>query len=219
MAWQRIKLTRQHSYEGLSFRKSGLYWNANFIKNNRLEKHTDIEFHRNDEDPYVLGFTFHESETPASLSLQKSARGKNSNGRTVKAAALRKTNKLIDAECKSESDPFPISYDKHNKIFYIVLRPNFVNKIKFSEVNRLPTDLKGIYRYLDETNSIIYIGKGVIRQRAEQDERKEWGVKFIEYAVIESDDDALEWESHYIEEFRQDHGFLPSFNRIRGVSK
>jgi len=218
MAWQKIKLTRQHSYDGLSFRKSGLYWNANFIKNNRLEKHTDVEFHRDDDNPYLLGFTFHESQTQASLSLQKAGRDTNSNGRTVKAAALRKANKLIDAECKSESDPFPISYDKHHKIFYIELRPNFVNKIKFSEIQRLPADLKGIYRYLDKENSIIYIGKGLIRQRAEQDERKEWGVNVVEYAEIESDEDAFDWESHYIEEYRQNNGFLPTFNRIRGVS-
>tara|TARA_X000000368_G_C22931316_1_gene667746 strand:+ start:149 stop:814 length:666 start_codon:yes stop_codon:yes gene_type:complete len=218
MAWQKIKLTRQHNYDGLSFRKSGLYWNSSFIKNNRLEKHTDIVFHRDDENPYLLGFTFYHEQVAGSLSLQKSGRDNNTIGRTVKASALRKANNLIDAECRSESDPFPISYDKHNKIYFVELRPNFGNKIKFSDLNKLPSDLKGIYRYLDGSNSVIYIGKGFIRARAQQDDRENWGIKIIEYAVIESDSDALEWESHYIDEFRQNNGYLPSFNRIRGHS-
>jgi len=218
VVWRAIKLTRQHNYDGLSFRRSGLYWNSNFINNNRLEDYKHVEFHRNDENQYRLGFKFHHKPTKASLSLQKSGRDTNSKGRTVKASALRKINTFINAECKSESDPFEIFYDKFEQIFYVELRPNFANKIKFSDIDKLPKDLKGIYRYLDEKNLVIYIGKGAIRDRTQQVERKEWGIRFVEYAAIDSDKEAHDWESHYLDEFLQDNGFLPSFNRIRGQS-
>ncbi|MEK9698922.1 MAG: hypothetical protein VW270_24310 [Candidatus Poseidoniales archaeon] len=219
MVWHKINLKKQqHDYDGLSFRSGGLSWNSRFIKNNRLEKHTHVEFHRDDDNPYLLGFTFHHEATEASLALQKAGRDTNSMGRTVKATALKNANSLIAAECKSNNDPFEISYDKHHKIFFVELRPNFSNKIKLTDVNSLPKEIKGIYRYLDDDKSIIYIGKGAIRARAQQDDRKDWDIKFIEYEVIESDDEAYKWESYYINEFRQNTGYLPTFNRVAGHS-
>ena len=115
---------------------------------------------------------------------------------------MKNANSLIAAECKSNNDPFEISYDKHHQIFFVELHPNFSNKIKFTDVNSLPKEIKGIYRYLDDEKSIIYIGKGAIRARARQDDRKDWDIKFIECEVIESDEEAYKWESHYINEFR-----------------
>ena len=219
MVWSTVKIKRQHDYEGISFRNSGLYWNAKFITAKRLENFTDVEFKRDSDNPFLLGFTFHKSPTKASLQLQKAGRGDNSAGRMVKASALRKFDRLIDAECKSKADPFPILYDKYNQIYYVELRPNFTNKIRYADMGSLPSDIKGIYRYKDRQNSIIYIGKGNIKERALQEERRNWSIESIEYGVVDDDEQALEWESHYIDEYRQNNGYLPPFNRVRGQSK
>ena len=133
---------------------------------NKLDEFTDVEFKRDSDNPYLLGFTFYKSPTKASQQLQKAGRGNNAGGRMVKASGLRKFDRLIDVECKSKSDPFPIPYDKHNQIYWMELRPNFTNKIRYPDIGNLPSDIKGIYRYKDRQNSILYIGKGNIKERA-----------------------------------------------------
>ena len=132
----------------------------------RLEDFTDVEFKRNSDNPYLLGFTFHKSPTKASQQLQRAGREDNYGGRMVKASALRKFDRLIDTECKSKSDPFPALYDKHYQIYYVKLRPNFTNKIRYADIGSLPSDIKSIYRYKDRQNIILYIGKGNIKERA-----------------------------------------------------
>ena len=108
---------------------------------------------------------------------------------------------------------------KYNQIYYVELRPNFTNKIRNADIGSLPSDIKGIYRYKDRQNSIIYIGKGNIKERALQEERRNWSIESIEYGVVDDDEQALEWESHYIDEYRQNNGYLPPFNRVCGQSK
>ena len=218
MAWTKIKMKRQHNFPAISFRNSGLYFNSIFMEQNRLEDCTAIDFHRDDENPFKLGFTFHLKETSTSLSLVSAGRDKGSKGRTVKASALRAANKIIDAECKIGGDPFEIQYDKFAKIYFVELRPNFNIKIKLEAATRLPNHIKGIYRYLNSDKQIIYIGKGVVKDRILQNERSDWGIEVVEYSVIEDEALAFEWESYYINEHIETFGSRPIHNKISGKS-
>jgi len=219
MAWSKIKLKRQYKFPGLTFRKSGLYFNSEFISVNRLEDHIAVEFYRDDEDQYRLGFNFFLDETPSSLSILRAGSDKNSNGRTVKASALRSTYGIIDAECKLSGDPFPIQFDKFDKIFFVELKPNFNIRIKWSEIKKMAGDITGIYRYLDREKRIIYIGKGNIKERASEVGRKDWDVEYVEYSTVEDSKTALEWESYYIDEHIEQFGYKPTYNKVRGVGR
>ena len=216
MAWTNMKLKRQHSYPGLSFRTSGLYFNSEFITANKLENSWNVEFLRNDDNPYMLGFRFFEQETALSLTLSSSGRDKGTKGRTLKANTLRTDHKIVGVECKLASDPFPIVWDKVERLYYVELRPNFNIRIKWNDINQISDDASGIYRYLDREKTVQYIGKGNIRSRAAEPERRDWNVEHVEYSIIDDDQIAFEWESFYINEHIERFGYKPVFNRIRG---
>ena len=85
-------------------------------------------------------------------------------------------------------------------------------------VNKINDEARGIYRYIDKSDQILYIGKGLIKQRASDAERANWGIDKIEYSVIEDENKALEWESYYIDLYVTTNGLRPPFNRIKGHS-
>ena len=211
-----MRLKRQHSYQGLSFRTSGLYFNSEFMSANKLENFWHVEFLRNDDNPYMLGFKFYEEETSMSLGLSSSGRDKGTKGRTLKANSLRADHKIVGVECKLNSDPFLIVWDKVEKLYYVELRPNFNIRIKWDDIKKISNEVSGIYRYLDREKAIQYIGKGNIRSRAAEPERQEWGVEYVEYSILEDDQTAYEWEGFYINEHIEKFGYKPIYNRLRG---
>lgn len=105
--------------------------------------------------------------------------------------------------------------------WYIRLMPAFEESIVAAEIKALPSSVNGIYRYLggDDGREIVYIGKGLIKDRFRQEaERKRWGIHRIEYSVIEDDTQAYEWERWWIERYKRQHnGLRPRFNRVDGL--
>ncbi len=102
----------------------------------------------------------------------------------------------------------------------ITLSPSFENIVQRSESNKIPQNVIGIYQYIHNGN-IVYIGKGEIRNRLNSEERKDWEFNTIEYSEIKgSDSAALEWESFWIEKFKdKNKGHLPKYNLISGKTK
>ena len=102
---------------------------------------------------------------------------------------------------------------KDGKKQIITLRPVFENSIKRENSSKIPSDIKGIYRYIDE-GKIVYIGKGSIKDRLKEDQREEWKFDTIEYSLIDNDDEQFEWEHYWIEEFKKgNNNFLPAYNK------
>ena len=105
--------------------------------------------------------------------------------------------------------------------WYIRLMPAFEESLAPSEIKALSSDLKGIYRYLggDDGQEIVYIGKGDIKGRFQQESvRKNWGVHRIEYSVIGDDQQAYEWERWWIERHKKEHnGRRPRYNKVDGL--
>ena len=225
MAFRKVSLDRIPSAEEvLSITKSGLYFGAEFIKNNNLTEKLSVGFYLDDEEPYKLGFEFYESSGENNtLILVSSGRGRyTSNGRTVKAGELIAKNKILQAiqnEPNKNNRLFPIKKERQSNIYFVILRPSFEFNIPFSKKNQIDDDLIGIYRYKDDNDKVIYIGKGYIKARASSPERKDWGIKAIEYSILTSDNDCLRWEDHYLTSFQNEYGTLPLFNRILGHSE
>ena len=224
MAIRPITLEKtMNTEEVLTISKSGINFSAVFMKNNNLTQMESIGFFMNDQDPFWFGFKFYDNAGASStLALMKSGRGDNvSNGRTVKATELFNKNKVLKAIQKLEtkhSRIFEVLYDKFEKCFYVLLRPSFEHSTNPENIASVQSDVKGIYRYFDHENKIIYIGKGNIRERLNTPERSDWGINKIEFSIIEDNDSMYKWESYYLEIFQNEHGRLPIFNRIKGHS-
>lgn len=104
---------------------------------------------------------------------------------------------------------------KRENIWIIQLCPAFENRIPRDEVNRIG-DVKGIYRYLLR-EEIVYIGKGNVKQRAGDGERKEWEYDTIEYSEVENEEDQYRWEYFWIEYYKdKNFRLLPYYNKVSG---
>jgi hypothetical protein len=225
MAIKEVVLERIPSQDSVLYiNKSGISFSASFIKKEKLETAEGVKFFVDDEDPYYLGFVFtSDSSAPNTLSLMASGRSKGgSAGVTIKAAELINKSIVLKSIQKMPNKldrTFEIIFDKQQKIYSILLRPNFEVTVNWSDKNRIPDSFSGIYRYLDINGQTLYIGKGKIKARALSPERTQWGVSRIQYSVIESDDKSYYWENYYLERFVSINGARPPFNVIMGKSE
>jgi hypothetical protein len=81
----------------------------------------------------------------------------------------------------------------------------------------IPSDVRGIYRYLRESGETVYIGRGEIRKRLSQPERQEWDFDRVEYSVVADPDQQVRWEDYWITRFKEaNKGKLPIYNKISG---
>ena len=225
MAIKEVVLERIPSQDSVLYiNKSGISFSASFIKKEKLEAAEGVKFFVDDEDPYYLGFIFtSDSSAPNTLSLMASGRSKGgSAGVTIKATELINKSIVLKSIQKMPNKldrTFEIASDKQQKIYFILLRPNFEVTVNWSDKNRIPESFSGIYRYLDNNGQTVYIGKGNIKSRASSPERTEWGVAKIQYSVIDSDEKSFYWENYYLERFVSTNGARPPFNVIMGKSK
>jgi|TARA_B110000114_G_C15011716_1_gene365080 hypothetical protein len=200
--------------------KSGISFSAAFIKGKKLHTMASVGFFIDDNDSYKLLFKLYDEEgLPNTLVLLKSGRGGVSYGRTVKAQELFSKNRVLSSIQKlttKSSRTFDIKFDKFDGYYFISLRPSFENFVLVGNSSSLPSSANGIYRYLDKSGDVIYIGKGNIKSRLQSTERKTWGINKIEYSILNSEDDSFKWESFYIDEYQNQFGLLPTFNRISG---
>ena len=226
MAIKEVVLERIPSQDSVLYiNKSGISFSASFIKKEKLEAAEGVKFFVDDVDPYFLGFVFtDDSNSPNTLSLMASGRGKKgtSAGVTIKATELINKNNVLKSiqSLPNKADrTFEISFNKQQKVYSILLRPNFEVTVKWSDKNRIPDSFSGIYRYLDSNGQTVYIGKGNIKSRASSPERTEWGIAKIQYSVIDSDEKSFYWENYYLERFVSTNGAKPPFNVIMGKSE
>lgn len=203
--------------------KSGISFSAAFIRKHNLIKVEGVKFFLDDEDPYYLGFRFFESVSePNTLSLVATGRSKGgSAGYTVKASELMRRNPVIAkvSQFKAKLDrTFEAKLDKRDALFFVQLKPCFENAVSWEAKSSIPPQIKGIYRYLNKDNQVIYIGKGDVRARADSPERREWQIRRIEYSEISDENASFFWEEHYISRHQSDFGSKPLFNMVSGHS-
>jgi excinuclease UvrABC nuclease subunit len=78
----------------------------------------------------------------------------------------------------------------------------------------VPSEATGIYRYKDKTGQIIYIGRGNIKNRLAEPERKEWNIETVEYSEITDQKDQITWEKYWLDDFKNNsNGKLPYNNK------
>jgi hypothetical protein len=205
--------------EVMTVNKSGLAWGAKFVRNNELQNMASISFHVDDEDPYWLGFTFHDEENVRGALMVSNRR--NSANLSLKAGLLFKTHSVLRKIQKIEDYSqrvFPINFDKKTKIYYVEMRPCFESSLAIESIGKISDDLIGIYRYLYK-NEIVYIGRGNLKERSSSRERDDWQADRFEYSALSNKEECVTWEGYYIDKFLEAEGRLPIYNLVAGKGR
>ena len=189
-----------------------------------LEKCISVAYLFDRKDPYKIGFKFYDhADNPEARMISGKGTSRNSTNNTASAGTLFSNNPILQkiAAKKNRGDRvFFVHRDTDDPdIFFIKLRPEFEKFVNAEDISIISKNYKGIYRYKNSGNKVIYIGKGLIKNRLQSTERKTWGIHKIEYSILNSEDDSYKWESFYLDEYQNQFGMLPPFNRISGHSQ
>lgn len=216
MALVKFKKTRTVSdVPQVSIRQGRFHYNATFGRLADLEKKKSVVYHldavkreihfqflgqSSDEDAYTL-------ENRGGVAKCRSA-----------ATDLIKKNIWIRSVATKNNDSLKSFEARREKSFWVIrLCPAFEYSLSKNDLGSLPSDARGIYKYLNIDGATVYIGKGVIRARAQDPERIDWNFETIEYSLIDSESDQFEWEAFWIDRYLDDHaGELPAYNRQGG---
>ena len=231
MQWIEISPGNGQKSSGCSanFSSSGINFNATFCSQ-YLPEETWVRFVRDELDPYFLGIKVFNHKADNTNKLQPSSSDENCNGKTHKLLRLRTNFEVYEAACSEGRKDVPIWFCEKKEIFFVHLRPDFQNTIKFSRRTEIPGAARGIYRYLDQAGDVLYIGSGRIKKRAmKQKKRKKWNIADIQYTEItprdfgdktEAEDAARELayfaETCHLWEHKHDHGEYPPRNKNGG---
>ncbi len=203
-----------HKESYISIRPGTVAFNSEFVKMAELEKYKRVTVFI-DSKNYIIGFQFHNNEKdPDSFTLYSDSKTKST--RNISNQQIIKSNKWIKAILKFEDTllkRFKPEFDNIKKMWIIHLIPPFENKV--SNISKIPSEKKGIYRYLKD-DEIVYIGKGIIKSRANSPERTTWEFDTIEYSIVEDPDKQAYWESYWLDRFVEENNRLPLYNKLSG---
>jgi hypothetical protein len=170
-----------------------------------------------------MGFEFHTEEREHAFTLchQSSARrGEKRRGMQCTAAGIYARYDWI-----KKVSTLPTNKDRRflpkleGKWWVIQLCPAFEEK-RDRRSRDIPSDAEGIYRYKQDDDEIVYIGRGQIKKRLSSPEREDWDFSIVEYSVVNDPDDRIEWEDYWIERFKEENnGKLPFYNRVSGTKR
>jgi len=212
MTWIKIKRTIPTSDEPIiSLNNNRFSYNVIFYKIAELAKFNFVTYFV-DFGTRKIGFEFTIEENADSFKLIKNEK-KEHYSQSVEIFKIPWIQKVSKEKSICRFRPI-----KEGKKWVITLIPAFDNIVKRSDYLKIGSDLKGIYRYL-LNDKIVYIGKGNIRDRLNEPQRKEWNFEIIEYSIIDDVNEQFEWESFWIESYKNENdGYLPSYNLIAGKS-
>ena len=214
-----IPITATVYKEYVSLTKSGILFSSQFMDNNKLLKKQSVYFYKDDQDPYSFGCEFFDDRDEGHFAIIRTGR----NPRTTNRTAMTGGHSFINAtpilykiakgkNSRRSESRFEIRYDNKEKLYVFKVQPSFENS---SDLAGIP-EIKGIYRYLDNKNRIIYIGQGNIKQQAKQDYRKNWQIKKIEYSEVTDADFRKNLETYYLDTFEEENGRLTKYNLVSG---
>ncbi|MFC1603915.1 hypothetical protein ACFL5F_02710 [Planctomycetota bacterium] len=222
MGWEVVK--RQDSFQGsnrpfIRISKAHIAFNAVFSRIAELDLSKRVTIYADTENR-KLAFEFHTDEKPDSLALSPSSSSKKGDKRCgYFCAALGVVNQYswveavtrLPANDKRFYDP-----KKESGKWVLQLCPAFEIK-RARESAKIPSDAKGVYRYLREDGEIVYIGRGEIKKRLSSPGRDEWDFDTIEYSLLEDPDQQIYWEDYWLEKFKNINQKLPVYNKVSGA--
>jgi len=225
VAWE--KVTRDDRYLGsdkpfISVNPHHFGFNAMFVRMADLGPDKRVTIYA-DPDNLRLGFEFHTSkEDPASFKLgyqSASTAGEKRKGMQSTSFGLVRKYPWVKSVTKLPTRDRRFQATQEGRLWVIQLCPAFEEK-RARESADIPTDARGIYRYVREGGEVVYIGRGEIRKRLTSPEREDWDFDVVEYSIVENPDLQVKWEGYWLEMYREEHkGERPFYNRVSGKSE
>ncbi|MBI3586604.1 MAG: hypothetical protein HY088_05705 [Ignavibacteriales bacterium] len=216
MAWVKFKRLRVSTKEpSIVLNSDRFSYNTIIAKLTEFNKNKFVVY-RLDEEQRKIGFEFSAKNVSDAYPIQRVQ----NKGFRSSAGELVQRNLWIKkvAQLKNLEQRKFIAIEENKNVWVIQLIPAFEYKVKKSEKLSIAAEARGIYRYLDKDGNIVYIGKGIIRGRLSEPTRKDWNFETVEYSIIQSDADQLEWESYWIDKYKEsNNGRLPYYNKVAGV--
>ena len=218
MPWVKFKRLRVSAKEpSIVVGSDRFIYNTMLAKLAELSKNKFVLYHT-DEDQRKIAFEFSTKNASDAypVQVQRGILYRSSCGDLVQRNLwIRKI-----AESKLNEEKKFAAIEERKNFWVIQLVPAFEYQMKRTDKSQLPSEAKGIYRYIDKDKSIVYIGKGNIKSRLNEPERTDWNFDTIEYSIIEDDSDQLEWESYWIDKFKEtNNGRLPYYNKVSGIQR
>ena len=224
MGWQEFQ--RRDSFQGsdrpfISVTGQHFGFNAMFVKMAELSPEKRVNIHADPEN-FRLGFEFHTDkarQNSFALASQSSARkGEKRTGMQCTAYSVTNEFPWVKSVTKLPVKDRRFEPTREGKLWVIQLCPAFEVK-KARESEDIPSDTRGIYRYLRE-GEIVYIGRGDIKKRLRSPEREDWDFDVIEYSLLEDPDQQVKWEDFWLTRYKENHeGKLPIYNKLSSTSQ
>jgi len=216
MAWTKFKRLRLSTKEpAIVVNSERFTYNTVLAKLVEVRKNGYVVYHI-DEDQRKIAFEFSSRNSPDSYPVKSQGQKgfRSSCGELVQRNLwVRKVAELPSPEQRRFA-----AIEERKNFWTIQLVPAFEHRLKRVDKSKLPSEAKGIYRYLDKDGSIVYIGKGNIKARLSESGRAEWNFDTIDYSIIEDESEQLEWESYWIDKFKEsNNGRLPYYNKVSGI--
>lgn len=199
----------------VSIRSNGLGFSAEFTRVADLARLDNVEIGVDDEERQIL-LTFLAEPTDDSYDLLPDG-GSGSGGRSIVSEPLMATEwirPVLHLSAKERRfDPV-----RKGSQWIVTIPPAFEHRAEGP--SDIPSGAMGIYRYLDESGKVLYIGEGIIRDRVNQPYRAEWRFDRIEYSIITGGKKLCEyWEKYWLDRYRAEYGEEPYYNRIGGKAR
>lgn len=225
MSWELVK--REDYYQGsdkpfISIASDHIAFNSMFTRIAEIDNGYKVAIYA-DPDNLKMGFEFHKNIRPNSLALSQASsarKGEKWKGLFCSAQGVINKYPWIESITKLPTQDRRF-YDpkKEGDKWTILLFPAFEEK-KARETENIPSDLKGIYRYLREDGEVVYIGRGEINARLKSPNRMSWDFDSIEYSVVKNPDMQVKWEAYWLEKFKeQNNGKIPFYNKVSGFEQ
>lgn len=169
------------------------------------------------QDGRAVAFRFHDDETDADAYRVGPDGGRGiraSKGRLIVANAIFKQSATLaamqrDRRAVRRLEPKRLAPN----VWVISLAPCFESV--WTGPGSIVGDHSGIYRYLDGAET-VYIGRGHLKSRFSEPERRQWQFSKIEYSILNDEATERQWESFWLDEYRQRCNRWPIYNRISG---
>jgi hypothetical protein len=208
--WVQIQSSdRKSKVPSLRITKNGLFFSIPFVNEAQIDikRYVKVSFH---DEHRKINFEFLKLKEKDAIKV----RGTREDQFYISGKKLFEKD-WIKATLNSGENQFKI--EGNSKIWSASIAPAFENNVSRENANQIPYKVSGIYRYLYK-GEVVYIGKGLIKRRFAQPNRKDWEFDTIEYSEVQKEKQH-HWENFWINSFKNSNGKLPRENKIHGFDK
>jgi hypothetical protein len=218
MAWEEVSNIKTKNYMDptISIGQFHIHYSSVFEKLSDLKKYKRVKYYV-DKDTLKIGFEFTNDQKSGVALFRKSDGGGACRSSCNELNSRYEWIKSISYLKNSKARKFIAT--KEGKIWSIQLMPGFEYKCKRDQINEIDARSIGIYRYL-RNEEVVYIGKGDIKRRLQEEQRKKWDFEIIEWSVLAEESDQYRWEKWWLDFYQEyNGGKLPIYNSISGRSE